>query len=155
MVAAVIGLALVAGRRRDRWVLAAAIALSLAVVVGLSATLEKTTATDVQGRHVLPFAVVVPLLAGEIVYRNRARLALVDVSVLFAWFAVGVAAIQAVAWYASGYRQAVGTNGPHYFIPHAQWSPPLGWWPWLAVTLVGAALIAVAGPGTGRFRLVR
>jgi len=142
MIAGIVVLALAVARRRERWILVSAIGLSFAVVVALSASLEATTGTDVQGRHVLPFAVVVPLLAGELVYRNRARLALVDLGALFAWLAAAVAVLQAVAWYANGYRQSVGIDGPRFFLTHAEWTPPLGWLPWALLAFTGAALLA-------------
>jgi hypothetical protein len=144
MVAGLVVVAFISARGRERWVLGAAVVLSLAVVVVLSATLVGTTGADVQGRHVLPFAVVVPLIAGEIVYRNRARLALVDLGALFALFAVAAAGLHVIGWYANAYRESVGIKGPRFFLLHAQWSPPLGWVPWLLLTLAGAGILALA-----------
>ena len=142
LVAGIVILAFVAATRRERVVLVGAVALSAAVVVWLSATLVAATGADVQGRHVLPFAVVVPMLAGELLFRNRARLALLDLGALFGLVALGVAGLQLVGWLTNSFRQSVGIEGPRFFLTHAAWSPPLGWLSWLFVALVGAALLA-------------
>ncbi|MBD0330082.1 MAG: DUF2142 domain-containing protein [Thermoleophilia bacterium] len=155
MVAGLVVVALITARRRERWVLAGAVVAVLGVTAVASATLVAATNQDVQGRHVLPLAVVVPLLAGELVYRNRARLALVDLGALFSWFAALAAVMHAVGWYANAYRQSVGTSGPRYFLPHAEWSPPLGWATWLVLAFAGAALLAASAAGPPRWRLRR
>jgi hypothetical protein len=144
ILALIVGLAFVVGSRRERTVLVLALLASLATVVVISAILQSMTAQDVQGRHVLPFAVVVPLLAGEMIFRNRSKLALVDTGMLFALCAVGVGALQLVAWHANGQRQGVGSEGPLLFLSDPSWSPPLGWYPWLIAVLAGAALLALA-----------
>jgi hypothetical protein len=36
-------------------------------------------------------------------------------------------------------------SGPLWFVPVAQWSPPLGWWTWIGVVLAAAALLGVTG----------
>ena len=64
----------------------------------------------------------------------------------FAAVAVAVAAlVQALAFYLNSRRYAVGTSGPRWFVGHALWSPPAGWWLWLGVGVVGAALLAAGG----------
>jgi hypothetical protein len=39
---------------------------------------------------------------------------------------------------------AVGTDGPVLFPGDAQWSPPLGWAPWIVLAVVGAGCLAAA-----------
>ena len=145
MVAALLGVAFLVACRRERWTLVAATLLSLAVAVFLSAVLQTAGSGDVQGRHVLPFAVVVPLLAGETVLRNRHKLALVDGASLVTLFCVLTAFVQLVGWHASAQRQSVGSRGPLWFLPHAQWTPPGGWPVWAATAVIGSLLLALAG----------
>jgi hypothetical protein len=46
--------------------------------------------------------------------------------------------MQAVAWYCNARRSAVGSEGPWFFFPSAEWQPPLGWGLWCALALVCA-----------------
>jgi hypothetical protein len=57
--------------------------------------------------------------------------------------AVVVGVVQVAGLYANARRYAVGTSGPVLFLGDAEWDPSLGWVPWLATGLVGAALLAV------------
>ena len=141
--------ALVLGRRRQSGVLIAVLAASVVIPVLFDdAFTEGTVRFALQGRHVLPFTVLVPLLAGEILMGAARR---ADAArwrrVLIAAFG-SIALLQFVALYWNGRRQSVGAHGPLWFMPVAQWHPPLGWWPWLALALCGAlcgALAAVLG----------
>ena len=47
-------------------------------------------------------------------------------------------------WLANARREAVGIDGPWWPFGAAQWSPPLGWTPWVVLAAVGIAL-ALAG----------
>ena len=145
MVAGVVVLAFLVGGRRERCAIVITGTLSIAVVVFLSASLVAATGMDVQGRHVLPFAVVVPLLAGELVYRNRAKLRLADVGGLLPLFALAVGTIHVLGWYANARRQSVGLDGPLSILARPEWSPPLGWAPWLAVAGLGGVLMVLSG----------
>ena len=51
---------------------------------------------------------------------------------------------QAVAWLANARREAVGIDGSWWPFGAAQWSPPLGWTPWVVLAGLGIAL-ALAG----------
>ena len=95
------------------------------------------TGYGAQGRHVLPALVLPPLYAGEVL-RGR-RLAWLPVAAGVLW-AVG----QGVAWITNARRAAVGTDGSYWFFGDAQWSPPLGWWPW-AVLAAAGILLGLAG----------
>jgi hypothetical protein len=48
------------------------------------------------------------------------------------------------AWWAYAHRSAVGTDGPFFFIPDAEWTPPGGYALWIAMVVAGAALTAAA-----------
>ncbi|MGI9023943.1 MAG: DUF2142 domain-containing protein [Acidimicrobiales bacterium] len=138
-----VALALLVARRRQRWVLFGLMAATVGVTVGL-AVLNRPTGFGVQARYVLAFAVVVPLVAGETLFAGRARLG----ALVPRWWPLLAAAVMAVlqlaAWYANARRYAVGVDGPRLFFADAEWRPPLGWVPWLVLTLVGAAALVTA-----------
>jgi hypothetical protein len=104
-----------------------------------------------QGRYLLPLGVLVALLAGETLVRNQARLAAFPVPAFVLLLAVGAAAVHLLAWYWNARRFAVGIDGPLWFVPHAEWAPAAGWWPWLLAALAGSALlVAAASPWVAR-----
>jgi hypothetical protein len=143
LVVALIALALVVGTRRQRVVLCALAGGSLAVTVGL-AVLNRPTGFGAQGRYVLAFVSVVPLAAGEILFANRHRLRSPHARLLPLAFAGPVAAVQLLALYTNARRYAVGVPGPLVFLRREEWSPPLGWVPWLVVACLAAASLVVA-----------
>ena len=136
-------LALVVGSRRQRLVVTGLVGGSVVATVALG-TANRPTGFPVQGRYVLPFLAVVPLVAGEIVRSNPERLPQLFRALVVPSFAAVAAAVQAVAWYYNSRRHAVGTDGPRWFLGREEWSPPLGWAPWLLVTLSAAALLVAA-----------
>jgi hypothetical protein len=140
---ALIVAALLVGTRRERWILLISIAASLALPIFLVAATMRHTGFGLQGRYVLGFSVIVPLLAGEILVRRYDRLRLLNAEQLFLPFAVCVGFVQLVAWWTNARRFAVGVGGPLWFLPAAEWSPPFGWWPWLLTAAAGALLLIV------------
>jgi hypothetical protein len=138
-----VGVALYVGSRRERLVMAIATILSPVIAVLFYAAFYAGSGFAAQGRHLLPAGVLVPLLAGEIVLRNRQRLSQHALRRTAIGVPLFVGCVQAAAWYGNARRQAVGVHGPLWFIPHADWQPPLGWWTWTAVVLAAAALFAV------------
>jgi hypothetical protein len=149
--------AVAVGRARERLTLMAALVAGASAAILMSATLKAgELGGDVQARHLLPFLVLIPLLAGEIVARHHDRLRRVRVAVPAIF--VLAAVLQVVAWYWNARRHAVGSDGPLLFFSEAEWAPPLGWALWLAVAIVGASMIAavasaVAAP-TGSERVL-
>ena len=137
-------LALALGTRRDRVLLGAAVLASLVLPVLFYAGVARHGDIPLQGRHILPLLVLVPLLAGEIVLARRERLRAPGDGTLLACLAMPAAAVQLLAWYVNAHRSAVGTDGPWWFIGRAEWSPPAGWGIWLAVTALGALALAAA-----------
>jgi hypothetical protein len=150
LVFALVVAALLVGTRRQRWMLLMCAAGSLALPIVLVATTMRHTGFGLQGRYVLGFSVIVPLLAGEILVRRYDRLRLLDAEQLFLPFAAGAGFVQFVAWWTNARRFAVGVSGPRWFLPAAEWSPPLGWWPWLLAAVAGALLLFVS-PFVDRF----
>jgi hypothetical protein len=133
------------GSTRERLVMATAAILQPIVAVLFYAVFLAGSGYAAQGRHLLPFGVVVPLLAVDIVLRHRERIPARIFRIAATAIPLVVAGVQAAAWYGNARRQGVGLSGPLWFIPRAQWSPPLGWWTWTGVVLAAAALLGVTG----------
>lgn len=109
------------------------------------ALLIRPTGFGLQGRHVLPALVALPLLTGETLNRHRDRIHAARLHPLACAIPVAVATMQATAWYVNARRYAVGAAGPTWFPGHATWAPPGNWSPWLTATLLaGLCLCAVA-----------
>jgi hypothetical protein len=142
---ALVTVALLLGSRRERLHLLLAGAAALALPVVLVATTMRHTGFSLQGRYVLSFSLVVPLLAGEILVRRYDRLKALDARQLFFPFVLIAGFVQFVAWWTNARRFAVGIGGPRWFVPSAEWSPPLGWWPWLLLAVAGVCFL-VATP---------
>jgi hypothetical protein len=146
LVAALVATALLVGSRRERLVLCLVSAAAIVLPIGLVAAIMQHTGYGLQGRYVLAFTVVVPLLAGEVVFRHRAQLARLNSRAIVAPFAAVAALVHADGLYANARRFAVGTRGPDWFVPTAVWSPHGGWWAWLVATALGGLLLALAAP---------
>ena len=142
---ALVTVALLVGGRRERLHLLLAGAAALALPVVLVATTMRHTGFGLQGRYVLSFSLVVPLLAGEILVRGYDRLRALDARQVFLPFVLIAGFVQFVAWWTNARRFAVGIRGPRWFVPSAEWSPPLGWWPWLLLAVAGVCFL-VATP---------
>ena len=129
------------GENGDRLVLAAVAVLALAFPVLFFAWFDRLTGFGLQGREVLPPLMLVPLVAGEIIFRHSSairqersgQLALSGVIALIAGF-------QAYAWWFSA-RSAAGAPHTIRFYAHATWSPPLGWPPWIVVAGLGSVAL--------------
>lgn len=136
-------LAWVVGDRRDRLSIVALLAALIGVTIVMSVVYREIGV--LHGRYALPFLVLFPLWEGEVVLRRRAALR-ADVSGAVVAAVFGLAGlVQLVGWYANAHRFAVGRDGGWLFLDDAQWSPPLGWWPWLLLAALGAAsYLAVA-----------
>jgi hypothetical protein len=142
--AAVVVAAIAVGTRRERLALVATLAAVPVVSVVVSAAVVHQTGFGMKGRYISALAVAVPLLAGEVLWRNRDKVSARAGAALVAVAGGSASAVQLLAWYSNARRYAVGTDGPRLFIGSAQWSPPAGWWVWLAVAVAGAGLVATA-----------
>ena len=120
------------------------------MIFAFSVILVVGTTFDVQGRHILPLAVMVPLLAGEILARRGDRLPVWLVgrdgrrgAWAFAALACGVGLFQLFAWYWNAHRQGVGVLGKYRFFNRAECYPPGGWQLWAVLVVLGAALLVL------------
>jgi len=138
------GMALLIGRRADRWYVAGGLLATLAVAYLTYATLFYPVAAGLQGRHMLPLFVFSPLMAGLVVAeRLDASTFREAVPRLFAVVALTMPILQWVGLYWNAHRYAVGSSGPVLFLDSAQWEPRFGWVPWLLVGGVGAVMLGV------------
>jgi hypothetical protein len=150
---ALVALALLVGARRERRVLLGAIVANGVAPALLFTIVMYKTGFGVQGRYVLPLAVLLPLCAGYTILRNRHRFDHLRPQHLITYFALIAAGVQLAGWYANARRHAVGTKGPVIFFGRSQWKPPLGWWPWALLALLGALTLVVAGALADRLDL--
>jgi hypothetical protein len=127
------------GRRTERVTLLVLVLTVGVVPIAFYALLVRPTGFGLQDRWLLPVFVTLPLLAGEVCRRHRARLHARTRSLLVLAVPIGVAVVQFAAWYANSKRFAVGGEGPTWFLADARWSPPGGW----AICTASAALGAV------------
>ena len=144
IVAGVVVAGLAVGARRERIVLAVTAVVAPFVPLALYVVFIRHTGYGLQGRHVLPLLVALPLLAGEIARARRERIVPWAKRALVAGVPVVAGAGQLAAWWYNARRSATGVAHDLWFLGDAQWDPPLGWWWWAAVALAGAALLAVA-----------
>ncbi len=145
LVFALLGGAVLVCGRRERLLLTIVLVAGLVGPVIFYALLIRPTGFGLQGRHVLPILVAVPLLAGEVLNRHRDRARADWLTLLTVTIPVAVGFMQVAAWYVNARRYAVGGSGPEWFLGRAAWTPPVGWWTWLtAVVLAGVCLGAVA-----------
>jgi len=145
LVADLAALAFAVSTWRERIVLAGTGAAVVAITIAESALLILPTGFALQGRYVLPAAVAVPVLAGELVHRHRDRVPVLVARAGWAVVLLGVATIQLLAWLVNAHRNAIGAAGRLNFLVYGDWRPPLGWWPWLALAALGAGLLVAGG----------
>jgi hypothetical protein len=149
MIAAIAALALTLGETRERLTLVAAMVLSVVLAIVVSATFASGDfGGGAQARHFLPVLVSIPLLSGEVVDRNRDRIARPTILAVTT-ITVIAAIIHAVALYANARRHAVGADGPWLFASSAEWTPPLGWGATFGLAALGAGLLTSAAVSAG------
>src|SRR5207248_4545805 len=127
------------GDGRQRTALLMAVGAAIGVPVVLQAFAMRPIGWGVQGRHVLPVGVLVPLVANEVAVRRGRVLRLPSAPV-----AVVCSFVYFVGFYSDARRSAIGYGGSWLFPLHPQWSPPFGWWPWIFCAICGAALLGRA-----------
>jgi Predicted membrane protein (DUF2142) len=142
LVLVLVATALAVSPRRERLVLTVTLGVGLVGPIIFYALLLRPTGFGLQGRHVLPVLIAVPLLAGETLNRYRKHAGARWLRLLYVGVPVAIALMQAAAWYVNAKRYAVGSTGPEWFLGGAGWSPPAGWWTWLAVVVTASACLA-------------
>jgi hypothetical protein len=128
----------------ERLSLVAVLAAVVVVTLALSGVYRQT-GFEIQARYVLPFAVLLPLWAGELLNRHRARVNTHVAGALLVGAGGIAGVVHVLAWYDNGRQVAVGKESGWRFISHADWVPPLGWWVWVAVVGCGGLALFAAG----------
>ncbi|MGH2773044.1 MAG: DUF2142 domain-containing protein [Actinomycetota bacterium] len=141
--AALIFLALAGrGPARRRLTLLLAGAGIAVFAVGLEAVM-RSIAFGAQGRHLLPLAVFLPLLAGETAHAQERKQPVAGLLPgLIAFVSAGCIGL---GWLAVARRYTSRDGGPFAFLDGRYWAPPAGWGIWAVMAAAGVALIVVAG----------
>ena len=125
---------------RERLVLAGTTAVAIVLPLLVFLVVTRQTGFGLQGRHVLPVLVALPILVGELLPRSGRA-----VSVGAAATGLVAGACQFAAFWENGRRAAVGVDGPLWFPASAQWAPPGGWTLSIALAALGSAALVAAG----------
>lgn len=133
---ALIVIAITVARAGRRLLLLGLVVAVAAVSVMVSAYVLLPAGLGLQGRHVLPLAVLIPLVAGEIIAQEAGRFSRANRQRFLVCAGGLVALVQFVAWFTNAQREATGVAAPLLFFRWSQWSPPLGWFPWMVVVAV-------------------
>jgi Predicted membrane protein (DUF2142) len=132
------------GKRVDRLLLAA-LGAAVVTVALVGSWVAYGLQTGAQGRWILPVAVSIPTVAGEVVSRRWRSTGLNTPSGSVVTAAVLVAAGHLTCIWANSRRYAVGTHGPLFFAGVSRWHPPGGWLEVVIPAVLGGALIVAAG----------
>ncbi len=137
--------ALVRGDRRDRVLLLGLLVVAVVVSYVTYSRAFYGVNAGLQGRHVLPILSLVPLWsAAVLVRRPPSRRWRAGVAAL----CLALPVVVLVGLYLNAQRYAVGLDsgfgglGDLWFVPHAQWAPPLGLTFW---AVEGGAAVALLG----------
>ncbi len=148
----VITLAMLVATQRQRWVLGLCVAAWLVSAPAMTALLSGTLGGVSQARWALPFTLVVPLLAGDVLAHSAPPLTEPGRQRPLVALAVLTSAIQVIAFWSNAQRYAVGKNGPTWYFPHTAWAPPVGWvGPSIAVLLGACAIVVITSRSRERY----
>ena len=140
-VVGLIGLAMRIGTKIQRRIIMALIAGGTLAFVADFIFLAYPFRGIPQARWVLPILIMIPLYAGEVIrqcphgVQQFRRPLSTMVYVLMS--------LHIVSLVAAARRYATGLDGPWLFAKGAEWTPPLGWGPWLVVALASILPIGV------------
>jgi hypothetical protein len=147
------GLALWFGTQRERIALVGLGAIIVIADIGIATIIEAPIGFGMQARYILPLAVGLPMLAGEILNRHRDQpgrrqgygvTARVEGRVRVMAFLV-VAFLHLVAFGANMHRYIVGQNASWSFPWNGSWRPAGGIGVWTGFAIAGVVCIAVTG----------
>lgn len=140
------GAALFFARRRDRAVLVVVMALAVAFPVLFWAWVDRLTGFALSGREVLPIIAMIPMAAGEVLYRGRPRVLGTRAGLrVLAAALLAIAVFQGYAWWINARTWSESPTDRLWFPDHAMWAPPLGWIFWIVLLLLAVvAMISFA-----------
>jgi hypothetical protein len=143
LVVLICGLAVLLACSRDRVTLLGVLAAALVTDYVIYAIIFFPVHAGVQGRHMLPMFVFLPLLAGVVVVERLHGSSLRDATPrLYGTVGVLVGALHFFGLYWNARRYAVGSAGSLFFFGREEWSPRFGWVPWLLAGAAGAVTLA-------------
>jgi hypothetical protein len=131
------------GRRKEFWLILLALVTTWVLAFGIYASVFYTIAANVQGRQFLPIASIIFLAGGAVLADGLRRFGPIVTTRLYVALAIAAGLTQAFAIFWNGHRYGVGENGPLWFFPHAQWSPPIGWGIWMLLAIIGGGLLTI------------
>jgi hypothetical protein len=137
-----VGTAILVGSAADRWSLAGWLVALVLVAYVTYATVFYPIQAGLQGRHLLPFFMFCPLLAGAVLVEKLGSLDPSALRRLFRLTALVLPVIQFASIYANARRYAVADKGPWWFLDAAQWRPAWGWVAWLSIAAAGALVLS-------------
>jgi len=126
--------------RPQRMGFAAVIVLVLAFPVLFYAWVYRHSGFILQARYVMPLLALIPLLAGELVFRSRRRLPTGVIRFVPSVAISVIASYQLAAWWINA-RTSAAEPHAFWFPASPHWSPPGGWAPWLISALLGTLLL--------------
>jgi hypothetical protein len=133
------GSAVLMARTADLWTLLALVAACFVTAIVVYSTVFYPVQASLQGRHMLPMFMALPLLSGVVVVERLRDSSLRDVLPrLYLVTGAVVGTIQLTGFYDNARRYAVGMAGRLWFLGHARWRPWLGWPLWLVIAAAGA-----------------
>jgi hypothetical protein len=147
------GLALWYGTRRERIALVGLGVIIVIADLGIATVIEAPIGFGMQARYILPLAVGLPMLAGEILNRHRDRpgrrrgygiTTRLEGRIRVVTF-LGIAFLQLVAFVANLHRYVVGQNAPWKLPWDGSWRPAGGIAVWAAFAIVGVVCLALTG----------
>jgi hypothetical protein len=146
-----IGMAILLGAGADRWSLVGWLVALVLIAYVTYATVFYPIQAGLQGRHLLPFFMFCPLLAGAVLAERLGELDPSALRRLFRLTALVLPVIQFASIYVNARRYAVADTGPWWFFHAAQWRPAGGWVAWLSIAAVGAvalsSIVVIFGSG--------
>jgi hypothetical protein len=145
--------ALILGSNRERICIAATAAAALLIPAIVDATSLLPFRIGIEERQFIPVTAMLLVLCGWIVQEHRGDISrrLPETRRIFG--VVGVASsiyltsLWFLGWLVSSHKSANGRNGSWSFLLHPQWSPPLGWEPWLVLAIIGVVLACAGAVG--------
>lgn len=132
LLVAIMAAAIWVGSARERAILASFTLIALTFPVLSYAWFQRTSGFGMQGRYALPMLMLIPLTAGEVIYRRSPEISGRSVAQGMLGATIGsLAGFQAYAWW----FDARATSA------HGTWNPPLGWAPWAALVALSASML--------------
>lgn len=144
LVVVLVGVAVLLGSTANRWSLVGWLIALVLLAYSTYATVFYPIRAGIQARHLLPFFLLCPLLAGVVFLDVVGKSAPAAVQRMFFLVAAVMPTIHFASIFVNARRYAVGDQGPVWFLGSANWSPGLGWSAWLILSFIGALALGYA-----------